>query len=897
MIIRHRYSTLLRRGVILWFCFMVSISWVSAQIVPPVSPTYQEICKEQSAQLFISLVGNTWDYQIRWYVWRNSDWAFLGSMNNGPTYNAYEPGEYECRVTKTATGEEYKSSFTLAVHSIPFISEIRAPSICHGGNLSATVDQVNFNDNSHSLAYEWKLGGNLVDNGSIALGEVPKLTLNNVDVSQNMSLLSVTITNTCGFKTSEMYITVWPTPQQPIFNANRTKEYCLGEKASALTINEDLNEAVWYTVPMGGTQLPAAPIPTTSTAGSYTWWVLQKVAYDFGLVCESPRTEAKVIVLPLSDPPLIANHIIPMCLNDSDITLEADGVNLKWYNQVLQSLNAAPQINTSLAADQIYYVTQTEANKCESPKNDDGKMTVRIRNRARTEDIKLSYKTQLCPNNSTIIEATTFDTQIANPIFKWYANSDKTGLIEGNEIQPIPQGGSSLSTPVLVKDTVYYVTLEYSGVCESSYPKAAIINVGDIELPYFIFKDPNRPYLPTDTLYVNAESCQVFNDRSYIPPAADNCTSAENLKIYTDPEAPTYYALGDTTLVWWVEDEANNKVYTLQSIVVIDKIIPWEKKCPKDIIWEIDESENSARVTYELEYEDNCGDVTYELIEGLPSDSIFQFGVTRVVHRISDTSGNTNTCSFNVIVKYPFRPLEVRLSVSANTICPGQEVVITPIVSGGSGRYNYSWKQRYWKEAVIRDYPLTNTTYELTVVDDDGSTLIKTVDITVLETRDVKLVLKDVQMDKIFEGDEVLVEATDGFSSYKLLLNDKVIQEIGLNNRISFQAELGNYFVRVFATDENFCVTQDQLLIEVDSRKLPNAFTPNSSDGKNRLFLEGFDLQVFTRSGELLYQGFDGWNGYYKGKLMPQGTYMYVVRRTMNNGQLWVFKGVVTLKQ
>jgi len=81
----------------------------------------------------------------------------------------------------------------------------------------------------------------------------------------------------------------------------------------------------------------------------------------------------------------------------------------------------------------------------------------------------------------------------------------------------------------------------------------------------------------------------------------------------------------------------------------------------------------------------------------------------------------------------------------------------------------------------------------------------------------------------------------------------------------------------------------------VDSKKLPNFFSPNK-DGINELFLEGFNLKVFNRAGLLLYQGTDGWDGTYKGKPMQQGTYLYVVTRIMNNGEYREFKGWVTLR-
>jgi len=370
-----------------------------------------------------------------------------------------------------------------------------------------------------------------------------------------------------------------------------------------------------------------------------------------------------------------------------------------------------------------------------------------------------------------------------------------------------------------------------------------------------------------------------------------------NLKIYTDPVAPTIYYVGDTTLVWWAQDEAvpiPNRDYALQTISVRDREKP-RGTCPEDIVWDIDENENSAVVYYSKSYTDNCGIARDTLVRGFHSGSVFPLGTTLVRHLISDHAGNTDTCEFRVIVQHPYRTPQLSLRVSKYEICPNDEVVITPVISGGSGRFNYQWKPRAWSDAVMRDYPLRNTTYEVTVSDGISPPMTESVYITVLPTNPVNLTLEDVTMDKIFEGDEVLVTASSGFPSYKLLLNFQVIQNTGLNNRVGFQAELGTYYVGVFATDESGCVSQDQMEIIVDSKKLPNVFTPNK-DGINELFLEGFDLKVYARSGLLLYQGTDGWDGTYKGKPVQQGTYLYVVTRLMNNVEHRVFKGWVTLR-
>ena len=918
MIIHHR----LKGFFILCFCFVAGNSWVSAQITDPTDKKYVRVCATSltnipSAELSVKFGDNYGNYTIRWYIWKNSNWEPFSSTENKPTFYAYESGEYRCVAIKA--GISYYALFSAALYKFPTVSPIIARSTCEGGTLEAEVKSVVFNDDSEELTYVWKLGNRPPEPvGSITPGQVPKMSFSNVTMNENTMPVTLTVTNSCGSTPVNYSITVRPTPAAPTFHPpgfDQKQYYCLGDQLSAkdsLKIVQQSNRAVWYTVP-GGTPLPKAPVPDTSipsSGDSHTWWVLQRVTNsntdpDYGLTCESPLTEAKVTVLPLSNVPA-KEDLIPLCLFDPEITLNVSGDNIKWYNQAFRPLSAAPQINTSLATDQIYYVSQTEANKCESP-IENGKITVRIRDRAKTEDIGLDFISRLCPNESTSIKVTSINPQITNPVFKWYANSNKTGLIVGSEIENTAQS-SILTTPSLKRDTVFYVTLEYTGVCESTYPRTAMVYVGDIELPYF------TEYLPHFKYFTPETECRVPYVE-YRPSVSDNCTPSEKLKVYIDPITPTYFSLGDTTLVWYVEDDAANKVYALQSISVIDTIMP-RGNCPQDMIWYVDESETFAIVNYDLKklYSDNCGAVTFERRiqndsiniyneewEGTETGRKFHLGTTNVTHYISDKSGNIRTCSFNIIVKFPDRKLDVRLTAKNNPICSGQELEIISTVSGGQGYgYVYDWKPRAWSEAVFIDYPLENTTYELTVSDGINS-LTKSIPITVLKTREVKLELKDANMnqifeDQIFEGDNILVEATYGFSSYKMMLNNRVLWETGLNNRVNIEAELGTYIVKTFATDENFCVSQDQLKISVDSRKLPNAFTPNSSDGKNRLFLEGFDLEVYTRSGIPLYKGFDGWNGYYKGKLMPRGSYPYVVTRVMNNGEKWVFKGVVTLK-
>jgi gliding motility-associated-like protein len=84
---------------------------------------------------------------------------------------------------------------------------------------------------------------------------------------------------------------------------------------------------------------------------------------------------------------------------------------------------------------------------------------------------------------------------------------------------------------------------------------------------------------------------------------------------------------------------------------------------------------------------------------------------------------------------------------------------------------------------------------------------------------------------------------------------------------------------------------------------VPNAFSPNG-DGKNdRIFIKGFGIakiswRIFSRWGELVFFTNDpllGWDGAFKGKLMPQDVYHYVLDVEFSDGKKTVKKGDITL--
>ena len=896
MIIKQICSSVFK-GILLFFLCISALPIVAQDLIVKQPEDLNMCYSETFAVLSIEAKGTMQTgFTFRW---RKFDDGFFydipGPSAGGQDYTisfrdlniAEFPIElkYQC-VVRDNTGQTQTSrTVTLTISDVPSIQKINYQEVCNGDKFTAFVNEIKTNGKDLE-EYQWEFGHIKVTGGNVINNSVPPFTYENMDETNGDLELKLTITNSCGSRTieSERLIHVWSTPKLPTSMINEA--YCQEVPSFELAIAE--TNPVWFNDPPGA-PLPVAPTVDTKTPGTYSWWVKRQVIYP-EVTCESELKKITVEIIPLPPPPKMSNDTV-LCLNEPGFTLHATGTDvsseINWYQEatvnnqlVLQALPGPPTVNPSIAGTHSYFVTQT-IRRCES-RLKDGMITAEIIRRAETEKINLPDTINICPKSSRVI---TVSSDVQNPVFKWYTNLNKTGFF---------QEGTTFETPVLMRDTAYYVTLTYGGLCESSYPKSVSIRARDIELPEII--PPPNLEIETDLGFCYASNVNIGR-----PTVSDNCTSLENLIVFTDlidyNHFPDFFLEGDTTLMWWVVDEARNTTRGLQTISVRDREKP-KGTCPGDIYIPINDNETSAIVFYELNYTDNCGYVKDSLNLGLPSGSEFPANKeTLVRHYLIDKAGNTETCEFKVIVKPPYRKMEVDLRISKNPICPGEQVVITPMINGGSGNYKYSWRNpHYWTEPEMRDYPLVDTSYEITV-SDDSTSVTKRAQITVSETRQVILEIAGGRpQDQIFEGDEVLVIATSDFASYKLLLNNEVIQMSGLNSGVSFQAELGTYFVRVFATDFSDCVTQDQLEILVDSKKLPNVFTPNF-DGKNDIFLEGFDLEVFSRTGQLLYKGFDGWDGTYQGKTMPEGTYLYVVRRMMNNGELRIFKDYVTLKR
>jgi gliding motility-associated-like protein len=131
-----------------------------------------------------------------------------------------------------------------------------------------------------------------------------------------------------------------------------------------------------------------------------------------------------------------------------------------------------------------------------------------------------------------------------------------------------------------------------------------------------------------------------------MPKATDNCSA---VKINSNFPPGHLFESGTTTVAYTATDAANNASTCTFQVVVKDHIAPVIYNCPTDITVEADES-GTAKIAWDLpDAEDNCH-IDKINSNYLPGHS-FAPGKTVVIYQAFDNSGNSATCTFNVIVE------------------------------------------------------------------------------------------------------------------------------------------------------------------------------------------------------------------------------------------------------
>jgi gliding motility-associated-like protein len=192
------------------------------------------------------------------------------------------------------------------------------------------------------------------------LAVVSSSTTNAALNNQPAGTYTLTVTDAVGCSTTgvPVQITNNAVPAAPI--ATTPINYCQGDIATQLTATG--TSLLWYTIAVGGTGSATAPTPSTTLAGTVSYYVSQTVAG-----CESPLQQIDIITNATPAAPIVTTPV-NYCQGATATALTATGNGLLWYTLPVGGTGSAtaPTPSTLAAGTSNYYVTQTVSG-CEGP--------------------------------------------------------------------------------------------------------------------------------------------------------------------------------------------------------------------------------------------------------------------------------------------------------------------------------------------------------------------------------------------------------------------------------------------------------------------------------------------------------------------------------------------------
>ncbi len=312
----------------------------------------------------------------------------------------------------------------------------------------------------------------------------------------------------------------------------------------------------------------------------------------------------------------------------------------------------------------------------------------------------------------------------------------------------------------------------------------------------------------------------------------------------------------------------------------------------------IDTAASVASWSWVLEYGAN----TVTSMEQNPTFTITEPGDATLTLTVTSINGCTRTLTETFPVQFINDPL----LADSTSICIGSGAVeLNP--DGGFPNATYSWMPPDGLDNPNIPNPMampdSTTTYSVVITDAAGFCQIEK-DITVIVSPFVEVT---PVLDTILQGESVQIIATEN-GTYTYVWSPPTFLDAGnISNPLSTPNESIVYNLTV--TDEDGCIVERTVTIivltlcEEPFVFIPTGFTPNG-DGKNDTFkvignnLDEVYLAVYNRWGELIFETRDpsaGWDGTYKGKLLPPDAYGFYARVKCVGGLEYSKKGNVTL--
>lgn len=341
-------------------------------------------CKDENAGNLLDLLADNVD--IVFFDNTSDPFSEAADQNPIPPTNVApnidqfyirKKGEYEKAIDiNPYLGYCYSSAAIVVVHTNPFPDvELASGSLefCSGEQTNLVFEStVDAGNNTFDITVSNPAGGAGASNvsglneGSALIQTLTCTGSSPCTFTYNVTAIGKDPTN-CSNTTEVFEVVVNPIPGAPTVSS--PIEYCQNETADPLTATGGAGSTLTWSTSLNGTYTTTIPTPSTATVGTEDYFVKQTVNG-----CTGPASQIDVTTLALPSAPDYSDK--DYCHNDTPVKVRTHvsatgGNSLTFYVDAAKSSVAGdqdPTPSTGTVGDNVqqYFVTQTDANTCES---------------------------------------------------------------------------------------------------------------------------------------------------------------------------------------------------------------------------------------------------------------------------------------------------------------------------------------------------------------------------------------------------------------------------------------------------------------------------------------------------------------------------------------------------
>lgn len=295
-----------------------------------------------------------------------------------------------------------------------------------------------------------------------------------------------------------------------------------------------------------------------------------------------------------------------------------------------------------------------------------------------------------------------------------------------------------------------------------------------------------------------------------------------------------------------------------------------------NILWAEREGGNKDDVSASITTDGN-GNV---YLTGVFISSAITFGSTTLTH----SAGG----GYDMFVAKLDSSCSIASSISGNTsICVGDNTTLT--ATGGT---TYLWSNGNTSSTIIVS-PNANTTYTVAVSD-----------CFCMSTSSITVIVSSLPAAGITAGTNVTISIGDN-TILTAIGGGQYLWNTGETTASIVVSPTATTIYTVVVSDANGCtdIASVTVFAECDALYIPNAFSPNSDNENDILYVFGncikdMSMIIYDRWGNQVFKSNDkkdGWDGNYKDKKLNTGIFVYTLSATLLTGETINKKGNISL--